>query len=162
MHSAPPSPYLVPFDGSFVIDRASTAPPPGAPGKKKAEKALEREVARIDALQEKLYADNRHAVLLIFQAMDAAGKDGTIRAVLTGTNPIGFQIYSFKRPSHEELEHDFLWRTACRLPERGRIGVFNPLAECPASPHPAGPGKPESAVDRSEKRPSLPPQSSRR
>ncbi|HUP22429.1 MAG TPA: PPK2 family polyphosphate kinase [Thermoanaerobaculia bacterium] len=123
--TAAPSPYLVPFDGSFVIGRASTTPPRGAPRKKKAEQALEREVARIDALQEKLYADNRHAVLLIFQAMDAAGKDGTIRAVLTGTNPIGFQIYSFKRPSHEELDHDFLWRTACRLPERGRIGVFN-------------------------------------
>jgi PPK2 family polyphosphate:nucleotide phosphotransferase len=125
MFSAPPSPHLAPFDGSFELGQARTSPPPRAPRRKEAKELLERAVARIDELQGKLYADNRHAVLLIFQAMDAAGKDGTIRAVLTGANPIGFQIFSFKQPSHEELEHDFLWRTACRLPERGRIGVFN-------------------------------------
>jgi PPK2 family polyphosphate:nucleotide phosphotransferase len=125
MFSAPESPYLVPFDGSFELGHARTAPPEDAPEKKQAKKELARLVDRIDELQAKLYADNRHAVLLIFQALDAAGKDGTIRAVLTGVNPIAFQIYSFKQPSHEELEHDFLWRTACRLPERGRIGVFN-------------------------------------
>ena len=125
MFSAPASPYLAPFDGSFALDGARTAPPDDAPDSKAAKKELRRLVERIAELQQKLYADNRHAVLLIFQAMDAAGKDGTIRAVLTGVNPIGFQIYSFKRPSAEELEHDFLWRTTCRLPERGRIGVFN-------------------------------------
>ena len=72
-----------------------------------------------------LYAHDRYAILLIFQAMDAAGKDGTIRAVMSGINPAGCQVFSFKQPSAEELDHDFLWRTATRLPERGRIGIFN-------------------------------------
>jgi PPK2 family polyphosphate:nucleotide phosphotransferase len=72
-----------------------------------------------------LYAQDRYAILLIFQAMDAAGKDGTIRAVMSGINPAGCQVFSFKQPSAEELDHDFLWRTATRLPERGRIGIFN-------------------------------------
>ena len=72
-----------------------------------------------------LYASNRYAVLLIFQAMDAAGKDGAIRHVMSGVNPQGCQVFSFKHPSAEELEHDFLWRTTRRLPERGRIGIFN-------------------------------------
>jgi len=72
-----------------------------------------------------LYAYDRYALLLIFQALDAAGKDGTIRAVMTGINPAGCQVFSFKQPTPEELDHDFLWRTACRLPERGRIGIFN-------------------------------------
>ena len=125
MFSAPKSPHLAAFDGRFTLEHARTRPPRGAPDKDEARTQLAARVKRIDELQELLYADNRHAVLLIFQAMDAAGKDGTIRAVLTGTNPIGFQIFSFKAPSHEELEHDFLWRTTCRLPERGRIGVFN-------------------------------------
>jgi PPK2 family polyphosphate:nucleotide phosphotransferase len=72
-----------------------------------------------------LYAHDRHAVLLIFQAMDAAGKDSTIRAVFSGVNPAGCQVFAFKRPSEEELDHDFLWRSARRLPERGRFGIFN-------------------------------------
>ncbi len=76
-------------------------------------------------LQELLYAHNRYALLLIFQAMDAAGKDGAIRHVMSGINPQGCQVFSFKQPSVEELDHDFLWRTTCRLPERGRIGIFN-------------------------------------
>lgn len=76
-------------------------------------------------MQETLYADNRHALLLIFQAMDAAGKDGAIEHVMSGVNPQGCQVYSFKRPSEEELDHDFLWRTTRALPERGRIGIFN-------------------------------------
>ena len=76
-------------------------------------------------LQKMLYAHDKYAVLCVFQAMDAAGKDGTIRAVTTGINPAGFQVHSFKQPSKEELDHDFLWRTAKRLPERGRIGIFN-------------------------------------
>ena len=82
-------------------------------------------VEQISELQNQLYASNRHALLLVFQAMDAAGKDSTIRAVTTGVNPAGFQVFSFKAPSPEELDHDFLWRTARRLPERGRIGIFN-------------------------------------
>jgi PPK2 family polyphosphate:nucleotide phosphotransferase len=77
------------------------------------------------ALQDKLYAQNRWAVLLVFQAMDAAGKDGTIKHVMSGVNPQGCQVHSFKAPSAEELDHDFLWRCATRLPERGRIGIFN-------------------------------------
>jgi polyphosphate kinase 2 (PPK2 family) len=71
------------------------------------------------------YASNRYAILLIFQAMDAAGKDGAIRHVMSGVNPQGCQVFGFKQPTTEELEHDFLWRTTCRLPERGRIGIFN-------------------------------------
>ena len=86
---------------------------------------LAADVAELSALQRLLYASNRYSVLLIFQAMDAAGKDGAISHVLSGVNPQGCEVYSFKQPSGEELEHDFLWRTTCRLPARGRIGVFN-------------------------------------
>ncbi len=84
--------------------------------------------AQIETLSERqnlLYADNRYALLLIFQAMDAAGKDGAIKHVMSGVNPQGCQVFSFKHPSAEELDHDFLWRAARRLPERGRIGIFN-------------------------------------
>ena len=86
---------------------------------------LHEHVRKLSALQDMLYADNRYAVLLIFQAMDAAGKDGAIRHVMSGVNPQGCEVFSFKQPSDEELKHDFLWRTTCRLPERGRIGIFN-------------------------------------
>jgi PPK2 family polyphosphate:nucleotide phosphotransferase len=86
---------------------------------------LIRGVEALEQLQEKLYAQDRWALLLIFQAMDAAGKDGAIKHVMSGLNPQGCQVYSFKAPSAEELDHDFMWRTTCRLPERGRIGVFN-------------------------------------
>lgn len=79
----------------------------------------------ISDLQSKLYAHDRHALLLIFQGMDTAGKDGAIRQVMSGINPQGCQVFSFKQPSNEELDHDFLWRTTKRLPERGRIGIFN-------------------------------------
>ncbi len=119
------SPYRVPFDGSFRIEEAPTRPPRDSGGRKKQEKALARQVDRLRALQRVLYADDRHALLVIFQAMDAAGKDGTIRAVMSGVNPAGCQVFSFKQPSAEELDHDFLWRTTRRLPERGRIGIFN-------------------------------------
>ncbi len=88
-------------------------------------KLLEEHVEKLSAQQQLLYADNRHAVLLIFQAMDAAGKDGAIRHVMSGVNPQGCQVFSFKHPSATELEHDFLWRTTRDLPERGRIGIFN-------------------------------------
>jgi PPK2 family polyphosphate:nucleotide phosphotransferase len=82
-------------------------------------------VEELSALQRLLYASNRYSVLLIFQAMDAAGKDGAISHLLSGVNPQGCEVHSFKHPSAEELEHDFLWRSTCRLPARGRIGVFN-------------------------------------
>ncbi|MCO5171824.1 MAG: polyphosphate kinase 2 family protein [Planctomycetes bacterium] len=121
----PESPYRVGYDGAFKVKRAPTAPPKDAPGKKRAEQELDALVKQMRKLQDRLYASDDHAILLVFQAMDAAGKDGTIRAVMTGVNPAGCQVYSFKQPSAEELDHDFLWRCALRLPERGRIGIFN-------------------------------------
>jgi PPK2 family polyphosphate:nucleotide phosphotransferase len=89
------------------------------------QKLLGEHVAQLSALQQLLYASNRHAILLIFQAMDAAGKDGAIKHVMSGVNPQGCQVFSFKHPSASELQHDFLWRTTRDLPERGRIGIFN-------------------------------------
>ena len=86
---------------------------------------LAEQVAELSAQQQLLYASNRHAVLLIFQAMDAAGKDGVIKHVMSGVNPQGCQVTSFKHPSPVELQHDFLWRSTLALPERGRIGIFN-------------------------------------
>jgi PPK2 family polyphosphate:nucleotide phosphotransferase len=86
---------------------------------------LQRGVNDLQAMQERLYADNRWSLLVIFQAMDAAGKDSTIKAVMSGINPQGCQVHAFKRPSEEELDHDFLWRTTKSMPERGRIGLFN-------------------------------------
>ena len=93
--------------------------------KEQYQKLLEEHVAQLSSQQELLYASNRHAVLLIFQAMDAAGKDGAIKHVMSGVNPQGCQVFSFKHPSAAELQHDFLWRTTRDLPERGRIGIFN-------------------------------------
>jgi PPK2 family polyphosphate:nucleotide phosphotransferase len=93
--------------------------------KKQAGEVLQEGVEHLAKLQDKLYADNKYALLLIFQAMDAAGKDGAIKHVMSGVNPQGCQVYSFKSPSTEELDHDFLWRTNKCLPERGRIGIFN-------------------------------------
>jgi PPK2 family polyphosphate:nucleotide phosphotransferase len=93
--------------------------------KQHAQQKLEKDIERLRELQDKLYAQDRWAVLLIFQAMDAAGKDGTINHVMSGVNPEGCQVYSFKQPSSIELQHDFLWRTTRDLPERGRIGIFN-------------------------------------
>src|ERR1700681_4689276 len=89
------------------------------------QKLLAEHVAQLSSLQQLLYASNRYAVLMIFQAMDAAGKDGAIKHVMSGINPQGCEVFSFKHPSPEELGHDFLWRTSCHLPERGRIGIFN-------------------------------------
>jgi PPK2 family polyphosphate:nucleotide phosphotransferase len=93
--------------------------------KKKYASHLKEHIEGLAVLQRLLYASDRYSLLLIFQAMDAAGKDGAIRHVMSGINPQGCQVFSFKAPSHEELDHDFLWRTQCRLPERGRIGIFN-------------------------------------
>ena len=118
------NPYLIPADGSFRIADASTQPPADGDDKKW-EKKLKKRVDQLAKQQRLLYADDRWSLLLVFQAMDAAGKDSTIRAVMSGVNPAGFQVYSFKQPSDEELDHDFLWRSASRLPERGRIGIFN-------------------------------------
>ena len=93
--------------------------------KEHAQEWLEEGVTRLRELQNKLYAQQQWAVLLIFQGMDTAGKDSTIKHVMSGVNPQGCDVFSFKAPSPEELDHDFLWRTTCRLPERGRIGIFN-------------------------------------
>ncbi|MBZ5571194.1 MAG: polyphosphate kinase 2 family protein [Acidobacteriia bacterium] len=93
--------------------------------KEHAEELLQRGIASMAELQDKLYAQDRWGVLIIFQAMDAAGKDGAIKHVMSGVNPQGCQVYSFKVPSAEDLDHDFLWRTNRLLPERGRIGIFN-------------------------------------
>ena len=89
------------------------------------QKLLGEHVAQLTARQHLHYASDRYALLLIFQGMDAGGKDGAIRHVMSGVNPQGCEVFSFKQPSEEELKHDFLWRTTCRLPERGRIGIFN-------------------------------------
>jgi PPK2 family polyphosphate:nucleotide phosphotransferase len=118
------SPFLVPFDGSFEIAKAHTRFDED-PGKAANKDALKDAVSKLDALQERLYANDHHSVLLIFQALDAAGKDGTIRAILTGVNPVGCQVFAYKAPNAEELDHDFMWRCAKNLPERGRIGVWN-------------------------------------
>ena len=125
MFKAVPSPYLVPFDGSFRVSKSPTRPPRVAPEKDVLKQRLKETIEQLSELQEILYAYDRHAVLLVFQAMDAAGKDSTIRAVLSGLNPAGCEVYAFKRPSEIELDHDFLWRTSLCLPQRGRIGVFN-------------------------------------
>ncbi len=125
MLEAVSSPWLVPFDGSFDPGRLPTLARREDESKKELKRRLKGYVRELARLQRKLYADDRFSLLLIFQAMDAAGKDGTIRAVLSGVNPAGCEVYSFKQPSAEELDHDFLWRSAKRLPQRGRIGVFN-------------------------------------
>jgi len=120
---APESPYLVPFDNSFRIADASTTPT--TKGHLHAKKHRKEATSKLSQLQRVLAAGNRHSVLIVFQAMDAAGKDSTIRAVMQGVNPSGCQVFSFKKPSSQELDHDFLWRTTRCLPERGRIGIFN-------------------------------------
>jgi PPK2 family polyphosphate:nucleotide phosphotransferase len=102
-----------------------TSIPPLCKSKHQYQKRLEQHVAELSSLQQLHYATNRHALLLIFQGMDAGGKDGAIRHVMSGVNPQGCEVFSFKQPSAEELEHDFLWRTSRHLPERGRIGIFN-------------------------------------
>jgi PPK2 family polyphosphate:nucleotide phosphotransferase len=98
---------------------------PGLAGKDEGKQRLQQATERLRELQDMFYAQDHWSVLLIFQAMDAAGKDSTIEHVMSGVNPQGCQVYSFKAPSPEELDHDFMWRTTCRLPERGRIGIFN-------------------------------------
>ena len=104
------------------VDPADTG---SVASKQQATEWLNRGVGRLSELQEKLYAQDRWSLLLIFQAMDAAGKDSTIKHVMSGVNPQGCQVYSFKAPTSEDLDHDYLWRTTKCLPERGRIGIFN-------------------------------------
>ena len=129
MFHAPSSPYLVPFEADFRVNDAPIEPPSDINDdkgeRKKLEKRLRKSTERLDELQRIFYAHDRHALLLIFQAMDAAGKDGTIRAVMAGIDPAGCQVHSFKQPSTLERSHDFLWRTTTRLPEQGMIGIFN-------------------------------------
>ena len=125
MFEAVRHPYLVPCDGSFSLKNLATSPPEDQADKARNRKEIKGLVKRFSELQRVLYAHDHYAVLLIFQAIDAGGKDSTIRHVMTGVNPAGFQVFSFKQPTAEELDHDFLWRTSKRLPERGRIGIFN-------------------------------------
>ncbi len=121
-------PFIAPFrfngSGDFHLKSHKTNEKGGL-DKDKAEKILEANRKRLSDFQEKLYAQNRWSVLLIFQGMDAAGKDSAIKAVFAGVNPQGCEVHSFKQPSANELEHDFLWRHAVALPQRGHIGIFN-------------------------------------
>ncbi len=125
MFDAVKSPYRVPFKGSFKCSDLSTGPPANTPKDKKLKRRLSACIEKMAELQRVFYAHDRYALLLVFQAMDAGGKDSTIRSVMSGVNPAGCQVFSFKRPSAEALDHDFLWRSSKRLPERGRIGIFN-------------------------------------
>jgi len=119
------APYRCTQGKGFRLAKHDPADTQGFSSKKRARKALANGVDVLSELQEKLYAQDRWAVLLIFQAMDAAGKDGAIKHVMSGINPQGCQVYSFKSPSANELDRDFLWRNMVRAPERGRICIFN-------------------------------------
>jgi PPK2 family polyphosphate:nucleotide phosphotransferase len=118
-------PFRVHPGKKFKLKDRDSADTGGLESKKEGKSRLEKGTKRMHELQERLYAQDRYSLLLIFQAMDAAGKDSTIEHVMSGVNPQGCQVYSFKQPSSEELDHDFLWRTNRCLPERGRIGIFN-------------------------------------
>jgi PPK2 family polyphosphate:nucleotide phosphotransferase len=124
MFTAKPHPLLVPFDGSFDVHAAATTPDKHKKGDRWKE-LLEHEVKALGDAQYRLFADGRHAVLLVFQGLDAAGKDSTIRHVFAGVNPCGLHVTAFKQPSRRELAHDFLWRTTAHLPERGSVAIFN-------------------------------------
>ena len=118
-------PYIVTDGGRFKLKDHNPRGPGKAAARHRTKKFLKKGVQALSALQETLYAQDRWGILLIFQAMDAAGKDGAIKHVLSGVDPKGCQVVSFKAPSSEELDHDFMWRTSKALPERGRIGIFN-------------------------------------
>ena len=117
--------YRVEPTKTVKLDEWPTIGKPICKSKKKYEGLLAEHIEQLSALQRLHYASDRYALLIVFQGMDGAGKDGAIRHVMSGVNPEGCEVFSFKQPSAEELEHDFLWRTTCRLPERGRIGIFN-------------------------------------
>jgi len=117
--------FRVPPNEKVTLKKWPTTMKPIGKSKKLYKKLLKKDVEDLSALQKLHYASSRYALLLIFQGMDAGGKDGAIRHVMSGINPQGCEVFSFKQPSAEELKHDFLWRTTRRLPERGRIGIFN-------------------------------------
>ena len=117
--------YRVPPDKKVDLSKWPTIVAPYCKSKEEYKELLRQHMEKLSALQNLHFASNRFALLLIFQGMDAAGKDGAVRHVMSGVNPAGCEVFSFKQPSAEELEHDFLWRTTYRLPERGRIGIFN-------------------------------------
>jgi len=118
-------PFRIEHGKHFRLKDHDPAHTAGVHSKAQAEKLLEEGVLKLADLQDKLYAQDSWALLLVIQAMDAAGKDGVIKHVMSGINPQGCQVYSFKAPSAEELDHDYMWRTMMRMPERGRIGIFN-------------------------------------
>ncbi len=120
-----PEKFLASSGKKVDLARWPTIIPPFYKSKKQYQELLEKHVEKLSSLQQLHYASNRYALLLVFQGIDAAGKDGIIRHVMSGVNPQGCDVFSFKQPSAEELQHDFLWRAACRLPERGRIALFN-------------------------------------
>lgn len=120
-----PKHFRVKPQESVKLDKWPTRVAPFYKSKRHYEQLLAGHVSGLAHLQATMYAHNRYSVLVIFQAMDAAGKDGAIAHVMSGLNPQGCQVFSFKQPSSEELGHDFLWRTTCRLPERGHLGIFN-------------------------------------
>ncbi len=118
--------FIVPPGGKhFDLRKIATDDTHGVKDKAEAKEMLAERVKRLSEIQDILYADDRYGLLLIFQAMDAAGKDGTIKHVMSGINPQGCQVFSFKSPSSEDLDHDFMWRTQRCMPEQGRIGIFN-------------------------------------
>ncbi|HWY62394.1 MAG TPA: ADP-polyphosphate phosphotransferase [Rhizomicrobium sp.] len=117
--------FAVPEGKSVNLKKWPTIIDPVYKSEKQYQELQQDHIARLSEQQQRLYASNRHAVLLIFQAMDAAGKDSAIKHVMSGVNPQGCQVFSYKHPSAAELQHDFLWRTTRDLPERGRIGIFN-------------------------------------
>jgi PPK2 family polyphosphate:nucleotide phosphotransferase len=120
-----PSPYKVPAGGQVDLKKWPTEVKPCFKSKKDYQQKLSEHVQALSLQQSLLYASNAYSILLVVQGMDTAGKDGVIKHVMSGINPQGCEVFSFKQPSAEELKHDFLWRTSCRLPERGRIGIFN-------------------------------------
>ena len=117
--------FLVPEGKKLALKNYKTNDTGNYTDKAQAIKDLEKNIVRMSELQDVLYAQSEHALLIIFQAMDAAGKDSAIKHVMSGLNPQGTQVFSFKQPSTEELDHDYLWRSAKSMPERGRIGIFN-------------------------------------
>jgi len=117
--------FIVRKGEAVRLDKRPTKTDPFYPSTKEYARKLAEHVARLSELQQRLYASNQYALLVIFQGMDASGKDGAIRHVMSGVNPQGVEVYSFKHPSATELEHDFLWREVACLPARGRIGIFN-------------------------------------
>ncbi len=120
-----PTDFRVPPDKKIDLGKWPTVVDPYANSTKKYKELLQEHMEKLSSLQQLHYASHRYTLLLILQGMDGAGKDGAIRHVMSGVNPEGCEVFIFKQPSAEELEHDFLWRTTCRLPERGRIGIFN-------------------------------------